>query len=87
MLINDIEVDPMKKDALKSCPRPLTSSDVKSFLGSTGYYRRFGEGFSYIASLMMNLTQKKTKFELLEDCEKIIQEFKERNNSTLVLTL
>ncbi|WMV41713.1 hypothetical protein MTR67_035098 [Solanum verrucosum] len=39
------EVDPKKMDAIKSWPRPLTPSDIRSFLGLAGYYRRFVEGF------------------------------------------
>ncbi|WMV33795.1 hypothetical protein MTR67_027180 [Solanum verrucosum] len=34
-----IEVDPKKKDVVKSCPRPLSPLDIQSFLGLTGYYR------------------------------------------------
>ncbi|WMV25803.1 hypothetical protein MTR67_019188 [Solanum verrucosum] len=39
-----IEVDPKKTDEVKSQPRPLTSSDIRSFLGLAGYYRRIGLG-------------------------------------------
>ncbi|WMV09385.1 hypothetical protein MTR67_002770, partial [Solanum verrucosum] len=39
-----IEVDPKKTDAVKSWPRPLTPSDIRSFLGLAGYYRRVGLG-------------------------------------------
>ncbi|KAH0784240.1 hypothetical protein KY290_003838 [Solanum tuberosum] len=35
-----IEVDPKKTDAVKSWPRTLTPSDIRSFLGLAGYYRR-----------------------------------------------
>ncbi|KAH0670724.1 hypothetical protein KY285_025700 [Solanum tuberosum] len=65
-----IEVDPKKTDAVKSCPRPLTHSDIRSFLGLAGYYRRLVEGFSSITSPLTALTQKKAKFEWSENCEK-----------------
>ncbi|WMV50008.1 hypothetical protein MTR67_043393 [Solanum verrucosum] len=45
-----IEVDPNKIDAVKSWPRPLSPSDIRSFLGLAGYYWRVVEGFSSIAS-------------------------------------
>ncbi|KAH0695789.1 hypothetical protein KY289_013271 [Solanum tuberosum] len=32
-----IEVDPKKMDAVKSCPRPLSPTDIRSFLGLAGY--------------------------------------------------
>ena len=82
-----IEVDPKKTDAVKSWPRPLTPFDIRSFLGFTGYYRRFVKGFSSIASLLTTLTQKKAKFEWSEACEKIFQELKDRLTSAPVLTL
>ncbi|WMV24793.1 hypothetical protein MTR67_018178, partial [Solanum verrucosum] len=38
-----IEVDRKKMDAVKSWPRPLTHTDIRSFLGLACYYRRFSE--------------------------------------------
>ena len=32
-----IMVDPKKTEAVKNWPRPLTSSDIRSFLGLAGY--------------------------------------------------
>jgi len=72
---------------VKSWPRPLSPMDIRSFLGLSGYYRRFVEGFSSIASPLTALTQKKSKFEWSEACEKSFQELKDRLTSTLVLTL
>ncbi|WMV50963.1 hypothetical protein MTR67_044348, partial [Solanum verrucosum] len=40
-----IEVDPKKTDAVKSWPRPLTPSDIRSFVGLACYYRRFVEAY------------------------------------------
>ncbi|WMV51066.1 hypothetical protein MTR67_044451, partial [Solanum verrucosum] len=82
-----IEVDPKKTDVVKSFPRPLTPSDIRSLLGLAGYYRRFIDGFSSIASPLTALNQKKDKFELPEACEKSFQELKDILTSTLVLTL
>ena len=45
-----VEVDPKKTDAVRNWPRPLTLTDIKSFLGLPGYYRRFVDGFASIAS-------------------------------------
>ncbi|WMV50402.1 hypothetical protein MTR67_043787 [Solanum verrucosum] len=74
-------------DVIKSWPRPISSSDIRSFLGLSGYYRRFVEEFSLISSPLTTLTQKKVKFLWLKACEKSFQEFKDSLTSVLVLTL
>ncbi|XP_069144489.1 uncharacterized protein [Solanum lycopersicum] len=35
-----VEVDPRKTEAVKKWPKPLTPTDIRSFLGLAGYYRR-----------------------------------------------
>ncbi|WMV46051.1 hypothetical protein MTR67_039436, partial [Solanum verrucosum] len=62
-----IKVDPKKTDVIKNWPRPLTPSDIRSFLGLAGYYRRFVNEFSSIASPMTKLTQKKAMFEWTDE--------------------
>ncbi|WMV29835.1 hypothetical protein MTR67_023220 [Solanum verrucosum] len=82
-----IRVDPRKMKVVKSWLRPLTPSDIRSFLGLAGYYRGFVEGFSSIVSPMTALTQNKVKFIWSEACEKSFQELKDRHTFALVLTL
>ena len=36
-----IQVDPKKIEAITEWPRPTTVTEVRSFLGLVGYYRRF----------------------------------------------
>ena len=66
-------VDPKKMDTIRNFPRPLILSDIRSFLGLAGYYRRVLDGFSSIASPLTTLTQNKVKFEWSEACEKSFQ--------------
>ncbi|WMV07728.1 hypothetical protein MTR67_001113, partial [Solanum verrucosum] len=68
-------------------PRPTSPTDIRSFLGLVGYYRRFVEGFSFISSPLIKLTHKSVKFQWSEACEKIFQELKKRLNTSPVLTL
>ncbi|KAH0709023.1 hypothetical protein KY284_010450 [Solanum tuberosum] len=73
-----IRVDTQKMEAVQNWPRPTSPTDIRSFLGLTGYYRRFVEGFSSISSPLTKLTKKTTKFQWSEACEKNFQELKKR---------
>jgi hypothetical protein len=61
-------------------------SEIRSFLGLEGHYRRFIEGFSKIAQPMMELLKKEKKFNWTESCEKSFQELKRRLTTAPVLT-
>ena len=67
--------------------RPTNVAEIRSFLGLAGYYRRFVEGFSKIASPLTCLMRKNTKFEWSNDCERSFQELKTRFTSAPVLTI
>ncbi|KAH0754464.1 hypothetical protein KY290_024734 [Solanum tuberosum] len=82
-----IKVDPKKTDVIRNWPRPLTPSDIWSFLGLAGYYRRFVNEFSSIASPMTKLTQKKAKFEWTDECERSFQTLKDKLVSVPILSL
>ncbi|GKA04942.1 putative reverse transcriptase domain-containing protein [Tanacetum coccineum] len=58
---NGIHVDPSKIEAVKNWKAPRTLTEVRSFLGLAGYYRRFIENFSKIAKSLTILTQKNQK--------------------------
>jgi hypothetical protein len=44
-------------------------TEIHSFLGLAGYYRRFVQNFSSIAKLLTRLTEKGVDFEWDNDCE------------------
>jgi hypothetical protein len=48
---------------------PMSVSDIQSFLGLAGYYRRFIEGFFKISKPMTELLEKDTKFEWMPACK------------------
>ena len=59
---NGIEVDPKKTETVANWPRPTSVSEIRSFLGLAGYYRRFVQDFSEIAAPLTRLTKKNQKF-------------------------
>ena len=82
-----ISVDPTKVEAVNNWSRPTNVTEIRSFLGLAGYYRRFVEGFSKIAMPLTQLTRKSNKFIWTDECEKSFQELKQRLISALVLTI
>ncbi|XP_043717481.1 uncharacterized mitochondrial protein AtMg00860-like [Telopea speciosissima] len=82
-----IEVDPGKVKAVVNWESPKTVTEIRSFLGLAGYYRKFIENFSKIAMPMTQLTRKGAKFEWNEDCENSFQELKKRLVTAPVLVL
>jgi ribonuclease HI len=82
-----VAVDPGKVETVSNWRQPTNVSEIKSFLGLAGYYRRFIEGFSKIARPMTELLKKEKKFNWTESCEKSFQELKRRLTTAPVLTL
>jgi hypothetical protein len=62
-------------------------TEVCSFVGLAGYYRRFIKGFSRIARPMIALTQKGKEFKWTEACENSFQELKTRLAIAPILAL
>ncbi|XP_052179895.1 uncharacterized protein LOC127793152 [Diospyros lotus] len=58
-----ISVDPTKITAVVNWKQSRSVTEIKSFLGLAGYYRKFVEGFSKIATPLTKLTQKGVKFD------------------------
>ncbi|KAA0056785.1 pol protein [Cucumis melo var. makuwa] len=73
-----VSVDPAKIEAVTSWPRSSTVSEICSFLGLAGYYRRFVEDFSRIASPLTQLTRKGTPFVWSPACKSSFQELKQK---------
>lgn len=63
-----IIVDTQNIEVVENSSRPTSSSDMRSFSGLDGYYRRFVEGFSFIWSLLTKFTETTFKFQWTEAC-------------------
>ena len=82
-----IFVDPQKVEAVLRWERPTTVTEVHSFLGLTGYYRRFIEGFLTIATPLTRLTRKNIRWEWSKECDESFQELKRRLTTAPILIL
>jgi hypothetical protein len=82
-----ISIDPSKVKNVLSWNTPQNVSDIRSFHGLAGYYRRFIKGFSKISKPMTELLAKGNTFELTPWCETNFQELKKRLTMAPVLTM
>ena len=82
-----VSVDPQKIEAVVNWKSPKNVSEVRSFLGLAGYYRKFVEGFSKIAAPLTKLTRKDVKYDWVDACQKSFEELKSRLTSAPVLAL
>ncbi|KAL0313439.1 UNVERIFIED_CONTAM: Transposon Tf2-12 polyprotein [Sesamum radiatum] len=79
--------DPAKVKAIMEWRVPKNATEVRSFLGLAGYYRRFVEGFSIIAGPLTKLLRKGVVFQWTEQCQRSFDELKKRLTSTPILVL
>jgi hypothetical protein len=80
-------MEPSKVKDVLSWKTPQNVSDIRSFLGLAGYYRRFIEGFSKISKPMTELLAKGSTFEWTPRRETSFQELKKRLTTAPVLTM
>ena len=66
-----VMVDPSKIEAVSNWNRPKSASEIRSFLGLAGYYRKFIADFSKIAAPMTVLTKKNKKYEWTDDARRV----------------
>ena len=82
-----ISVDPKKIEAITNWEPPKTVTEVRSFLGMAGYYRRFVEGFSIIATPLTKLLRKNVPLQWNDQCQKSFDELKHRLTTAPILTI
>jgi hypothetical protein len=82
-----ISVDPAKVKELVVWSIPTTVTEIRSFLGLAGYYRRVIEGFSKIAKPMTSLLEKGREFKWDENCQDNFDQLKKILMSPPVLVM
>ena len=68
ILGDGIKVNRSKVEVISKLPIPNFQNDVRSFLGFTGYYRRFIKKFTKIESPLFKLLKKDYEFKWNPDC-------------------
>ncbi|KAL4032268.1 hypothetical protein IC575_005338 [Cucumis melo] len=80
-----IEVDKAKIDVIQKLSYPTCLKDIRSFLGSASFYRRFIKDFSKISLPLTNPLQKDVPFLIDDNCKKAFDDLKQRLVSTPIL--
>ena len=62
--------------AIREIPPPKTATEVHSFLGLAGYYRRYVKGFAAIAGPLHALTRKDAVFHWSAECQAAFHQLK-----------
>jgi len=82
-----IAVDPGKVRDVLDWEPPQIVSEIRSFLGLAGYYRRFIENFSKIAKPLTSLLEKGKDFKWTDDCQNSFEELKKRLTTAPVVAM
>ena len=80
-----VATDPDKTTIVETSPVPQNVSNVRSFLGITGYYRRYVNKYSQIAEPLTNLMRKNTPFVWSKDCQQSFETLKQKLVETPIL--
>lgn len=84
---NGIEADPSKVQAVKEMKSPTDLKELQRFLGMTGYYRKFIEGYAGVAQPLYHLLRKENKWNWTDNQERAFKELIEKLVSAPILRL
>ena len=76
VLEDGLQPDPRLLDSIRYIQPLTTMTQVRSFLGLVGYYRRFIKGFSNIAAPLNRTLEKNKSFEWTDECMAVYEKLK-----------
>ncbi|GBG87032.1 hypothetical protein CBR_g44489 [Chara braunii] len=71
-----LKPDDAKVASIRDWPRPQSVTEMRSFLGMTGYYRTFVRNYSIVAAPLTDLTRLDTPWEWTNECEAAFRHLK-----------
>ena len=80
-----VSVDPEKVELIKNFPTPKNQTNVRAFLGISGFYRRFCHDYAKIATPLNELLKSDIPFAWNPDAEKAFITLKEKLITTPIL--
>ena len=80
-----VEMDEDKILSVSKMKQPRNIKEIQVFLGLTGFYRKFIEGYSKITAPLTDLLKKENEWNFNEDCEKAFNELKNKLISRPIL--
>ena len=82
---NGIEIDKAKVEIIEKLPSPNSIRAIRSFLGHTGFYRRFIKDFSKISKPLSNLLIKDAPFVFSNECQQAFETLKHALVNALIM--
>ena len=73
-----VQPEPTKVQAVMAFPIPNTKTQVRGFLGLTGYYRRFISNYAAMVAVLTDLTKKSAPVQVqwTDQCNRVFEELK-----------
>ncbi|GBG75356.1 hypothetical protein CBR_g19988 [Chara braunii] len=71
-----LKPDDAKVASIRDWPRPQSVTEMRSFLGMTGYYRTFVKNYSIVAAPLTDLTRLDTPWEWTDKCKAAFRHLK-----------
>ena len=82
-----VQPDSSKVKSILEWETPKSVTEVRSFLGLAGYYRRFVKDFLMVAKPLTNLLKKNLPFSWDPQCQQSFEELEKRLTTKPILAL